>query len=243
LSVLKSAEASKELSILLPACNEALQIEKCVREVNQAVSSVSKSYEIIVAEDGSTDGTEAVLKDLVSDLPNLTLQHSPVRLGKGKAIKNAVNSAKGQVIVFMDVDLATSLHCLPQILKQVEERGGLVVGSRHVEGSKVHRRASRTVFSLAYNLFVRLLFFDSIHDHQCGFKAMRHEVAEALANVRSDGFFFDTEMILHCRKSGFPVTEVSVEWSENRLRSTSKVRLFHDAVGMGLDLLRYKFSS
>jgi glycosyltransferase involved in cell wall biosynthesis len=226
----------------LPAHNEALQIEKCVREVDRAVSSLSCSYEIIVSEDGSTDGTEHILAGLLNTIPNLTLQHSSIRLGKGKAIKNALNSAKGEVIIFMDVDLATSLNCLPQIVKQVEEHGGLVIGSRHVEGSRVQRRASRTLFSLAYNLLVRAMFLDRVHDHQCGFKAMRYDVAEALGDLKSDGFFFDTEMILRCKKSGFPVMELGVEWSEKRMRSSSKVRILHDGARMGLDLLRYKFS-
>ena len=240
---MSTAKPKKEISVLLPAYNEALQIEKCVREVDQAVSSFSGSYEIIVAEDGSTDGTDCILSGLLNSVPNLSFQHSPVRLGKGKAIKNAVNSAKGEVIVFMDVDLATSLDCLPQVIRQVEEHGGMVIGSRHVPGSRVHRRASRTLFSLAYNLLVRVLFLDSIHDHQCGFKAIHHEVAEAVEAIKSNGFFFDTEMILRCKKSGFPVTEVGVEWSENRGKSTSKVRLFHDAARIGLDLFKFKFST
>ena len=143
----------------------------------------------------------------------------------------------------MDVDLATSLDCLPQVIRQVEKLGGMVIGSRHVAGSRVHRCASRTLFSLAYNLLVRVLFLDSIHDHQCGFKAMRHEVAEALGDIKSNGFFFDTEMILRCKKSGFPIMEVGVEWSENRQRSTSKVRLFQDAAKIGLDLFKFKFGT
>jgi len=242
LSTLSSARSKKEISVLLPAYNEALQIEKCVREVDRAVSSLSGSYEIIVAEDGSTDGTESIVAGLLNSIPNLTFQHSPVRLGKGKAIKNALNSAKGEVIVFMDVDLATNLQCLPQVVRQVEEHGGMVIGSRHVEGSRVQRGASRTLFSLAYNLLVRILFLDSVHDHQCGFKAMRHEIAEALGEIKSNGFFFDTEMILRCKKSGVPIVEMGVEWSENRMRNTSKVRLFHDAARIGLDLLKYKFT-
>jgi glycosyltransferase involved in cell wall biosynthesis len=240
---LSAARAKKEISILLPAYNEALQIEKCVREVNRAVSSFSNSYEIIVAEDGSTDGTEAILAGLLNTVPNLTFQHSPVRLGKGKAIKNALNSAKGEIIIFMDVDLATSLHSLPQVVERVERHGGVVIGSRHVEGSRVQRRAARTMFSLVYNLLVRVLFLDSVHDHQCGFKAMRHEVAEVLSDIKSDGFFFDTEMILRCKKAGLPIAEVGVEWSENRMRNTSKVRLFRDAARIGLDLLKYRFDS
>jgi hypothetical protein len=241
LSTLKTARSKREISILLPAYNEALQIEKCVREVDRAVGSFSDSYEIIVAEDGSTDGTDRILTGLLNTVPNLTFQHSPARLGKGKAIKNALNSAQGEVIVFMDVDLATNLDYLPQILKLVKQKGGMVIGSRHLEGSRVKRRVSRTLFSLTYNLMVRTLFLDNVHDHQCGFKAMRHEVAEALGDIESNGFFFDTEMILRCKKSRFPIHEIAVEWSENRARSTSKVRLFRDAATMGLDLLKYRF--
>lgn len=230
----------KGISIVLPAYNEALQIEKCVQEVERVVRSISASYEIIVTEDGSTDGTEKILMDLKRKSPNLTIQHSPVRLGKGKAIKNALNLAEGNVVVFMDADLATNLRCLPLMVKEVEEHGGLVIGSRHVEGAKVKRRASRTLFSLAYNLLVNMLFLDNVHDHQCGFKAMNHTIAEKLGEVKSNGFFFDTEMILRCKKSGFPVKEIAVEWSENRIQNASKVNLFHDAERMGFDLLRYK---
>ncbi len=241
---MKSASSKKEISILLPAYNEASQIEKCVLEVEAAVSSFSKSYEIIVSEDGSTDGTDAIVAKMAKFNPNLVLLHSPTRLGKGKAIKNALISSKGNVIVFMDVDLATNLECLPQVLRLVKENGGMAIGSRHVEGSRVQRRVSRTLFSLTYNLFVRMLFLDGIHDHQCGFKVMSREVADAvLSNSKSDGYFFDTEMIVRCKKLGFPVVEVGVKWSEKRKKGDSKVNLFQDAKKIGLDMLAFRLNS
>ncbi len=100
---------NKEISILLPAYNEAAQIEKCVREVEAAVKSFSKSYEIIVSEDGSTDGTDSIVAKMAKNNPNLVLLHSPSRLGKGKGIKNALFNSRGKFITFMDVDLATDL--------------------------------------------------------------------------------------------------------------------------------------
>jgi len=231
----------KEISVILPAYNEASRIERCIREVERAVVSFSGSYEIIVAEDGSIDGTEKVMASLSRRNPHLRLLHSSVRLGKGKAIKKALASAKGDVIVFMDVDLATSLDYLPQIVKLAQRQRGMAIGSRHVKGSKVERHVSRTLFSLTYNLFVRLLFLDGVHDHQCGFKAMSREVADVLLDkTASDGFFVDTEMILWCKKLGFPVTEVGVEWAETRKKSGSAVRLFPDAARLGLDLLRFR---
>jgi glycosyltransferase involved in cell wall biosynthesis len=169
--------------------------------------------------------------------------HSSARLGKGKAIKKALALAKGDVIVFMDVDLSTSLDYLPQFVQLVQRHRGMAIGSRHVKGSKVQRRFSRTLSSLAYNLFVRILFRDGVHDHQCGFKAMSREVAQVLLDKTvSDGFFFDTEMILWCKKLGVPVTEVGVEWTETRKKSETSISLFPDAAKLGLDLLRFRLN-
>jgi glycosyltransferase involved in cell wall biosynthesis len=233
----------KEITIILPAYNEASRIKKSIQEVEHAVSDFSSSYEIIVAEDGSMDGTDRIVANLAKSNSNLDLQHAPVRLGKGKAIKSALHSANGGVIVFMDVDLATSLSYLSQIVKLVQANRGMAIGSRHVKTSRVQRRTSRTIFSLTYNLAVRLLFHDGIHDHQCGFKAMTREVAEALlAEIKSDGFFFDTEMILWCKKMGFPVAEVGVKWTETRKKGGSAVRLFPDSAKLGLELLRFRLT-
>ena len=240
---MKSGAPNKEISILLPAYNEAAQIEKCVLKVETAVRSFSNSYEIIVSEDGSTDGTDVIVAKLAKINPNLVLLHSPSRLGKGKGIKNALSSSKGKIITFMDVDLATNLECLPQLLRVVEKNGGMAIGSRHVTGSRVQRRVSRTMFSLTYNLAVRLLFLDGVHDHQCGFKTMSREVAEAVLNVsKSDGYFFDTEMILRCKQLGFPVVEVAVQWAERNM-GASKVNPIRDAGKMGLDMLAFRLNS
>lgn len=244
LMALKVALPEKDISIVLPAYNEASRIERCVAEVERAVSSFSNSYEIIVAEDGSTDGTDRILANLSKRNPHLSLLHSPVRLGKGKAIKNALRSTRGNVIVFMDVDLSASLNALPCIVQLAKEHRGLAIGSRHVKGSRVRRPFTRTVFSLTYNLFARALFLDGIHDHQCGFKAMSREVAEVIRdNAKSDGFFLDTEMILQCKKLSFPVMEVGVEWSEKRKRNESAIKPLRDATRMGLDLLKFRLSS
>ncbi len=239
---LKIGESNREISILLPAFNEAEQIERCVREVEAAVRVFSKSYEIIVSEDGSTDGTDVIVAKMAKKNPNIVLLHSPTRLGKGKGIKNALQNSRGKIIAFMDVDLATNLECLPQLLKIVKENGGMAIGSRHVAGSRVQRGISRTLFSLTYNLAVRLLFLDGIHDHQCGFKTMSRPVAEAVLNVsKSDGYFFDTEMIVRCKKLGFPVAEVAVQWTE-RGKGASKVNPVRDAKKIGLELLAFRLN-
>lgn len=238
---LKSEPASKDVTVLLPAYNEAWRIESCIKDVEKAISAFTNSYELVVAEDGSTDDTVAIISRLRERHPSLVLLHSPVRLGKGHAIKRGVRTAKGAIVVFMDVDLATDLKSLHKLVTLTRERGGMVIGSRHVPGSRVKRPVSRTFSSLAYNIFVGALFLDGVKDHQCGFKAMTREAARELCqNVEADGFFFDTELILQCRMMGYPLLEMAVNWSEKRTRSESKVRLLHDASRMGKDLLRFK---
>ncbi len=239
---MENNRAQKEISILLPAYNEASQIEKCITEVEETLRSFCNSYEIIVSEDGSTDGTDTIVSKMAQFNPNLVLLHSPNRLGKGKAIKNAVETAKGKLVAFMDVDLATDLACLPKLVDTAKQRGGMAIGSRHIEGSCVQRGTKRTLFSLTYNVFVRLLFFDGVHDHQCGFKTMNRNVAKAvLSTSHSDGYFFDTEMIVRCKQLGYPVTEVAVKWAE-RNKDGSKVNPVRDSKRIGLDMLAFRLN-
>lgn len=238
---MKGQIRAKELSILLPAYNEATQIQRCIRQVQAQVSQFCQNYEIVVSEDGSTDGTDKIVAELAKTDLTLVLLHAPNRLGKGKAIKNAVDAAKGRIVAFMDVDLATDLNCLPKLYDVVLQKGGMAIGSRHVKGAQVERNATRTLFSLTFNLFVRILFLDGVHDHQCGFKTMKRNVAKAvLDKSKSDGYFFDTEMIVICKKLGYPVTEVPVVWTEKN--KESKVNPYRDSGKIMLDMLRFRFS-
>lgn len=244
MNALKAALPEKDISIVLPAYNEASRIQNCVRKVERAVSSLSSSYEIIIAEDGSTDGTSDIVIQLSKTNHNLSLLHSPARLGKGKAIKNALRSARGDIIVFMDADLPANLKYLQCIVQIAKEQRGLAIGSRHVKSSRVQRPFTRTLSSLLYNLLVQTLFFDGVRDHQCGFKAMSREVASVVQDdVKSDGFFLDTEMILQCKRLGLPVVEVGVEWSETKKGSESKVNLFRDAAKIFRELLSFRLNT
>jgi hypothetical protein len=174
--------------------------------------------------------------------PNLVLLHSPNRLGKGKGIKNAVDVSRGKFIAFMDVDLATDLTCLPKLYSAVKHCGGMAIGSRHIAGANVQRNIKRTLFSLTYNAFVRLLFLDGVHDHQCGFKTMSRNVAEqVLGSSQSDGYFLDTEMIVRCKKLGYPVKEIAVLWTEKN-KGGSKVNPVRDSKKIVLDMMSFRLN-
>ncbi|MDR0470930.1 MAG: glycosyltransferase family 2 protein [Nitrososphaerota archaeon] len=239
---MKPQSPQREVSILLPAYNEAVQIKRCIHAVEAALRDFCSSYEIIVSEDGSTDGTDRIVAELSQSNPHLVLLHSSMRLGKGKAIKNAVNAAKGKYIAFMDVDLATDLSCLSKLYEVVKSQGGMVIGSRHIRGSAVQRQPTRTLFSLTYNVFVRVLFLDGIHDHQCGFKIMSRNTARSVLSCsRSDGYFFDTELIVCCKRLGYRVTEVAVTWREKN-KGGSKINPARDSIKIGLDMFRFRIN-
>jgi hypothetical protein len=124
----------------------------------------------------------------------------------------------------------------------VQQKGGMAIGSRHIKGAQVQRHATRTLFSLTFNLFVRLLFLDGVQDHQCGFKTMKRNLAKAvLDKSKSDGYFFDTEMIVLCKKLGYPVTEVPVSWMEKN--RGSKVNPYRDSKKIFRDMLAFRFSN
>ncbi len=195
-----------------------------------------------MSEDGSSDDTDVIVARMAKTNPNLVLLHSPNRLGKGKGIKNALTTSKGKYIAFMDVDLATDLACLPELLLVVKANKGMAIGSRHVAGSNVQRHLTRTLSSLVYNALVRLLFMDGIHDHQCGFKMMTREVAETILHFsKTDGYFFDTEMIVRCKRLGYPVKEVPVSWVEQN-RGGSKVNPMKDGKKIAIDMLRFRLN-
>ena len=233
-----------QLTILIPAYNEATRIENCVKLVERSAESFTASYEIIIAEDGSTDGTNVIASRLARDNPRIINLHSPIRLGKGQAIKRALQIASGDVVVFLDADLATNLDCLPRIVNTARMRRGIVVGSRYSSGSMVRRPVSRKLFSITYNVLVRTLFHDGVHDHQCGFKALSCELVNVLKDmIESDGFFVDTEILVRAKGLGSPITEVAVEWTETRKKGESKVRVFRDALKMGIALLKLRLRS
>ena len=231
--------AEKEVSVVIPAFNEASCLKGNISFIERKIKRITRSYEIILTEDGSSDGTDLIAAELAVENPCILHLHSDVRRGKGGALKRAFNASKGKVVIFMDADLATSLDSLSGILERIEEGYDGVIGSRNIKGSNVKRPLSRTLFSFGFNFLVRLLFKDGIYDHQCGFKAFRRDVLESMGDIESNGFLFDTEFIIRAKLRGFSISEFPVIWAEPEQRK-SKVQLPRDAVRMGTELLKLR---
>ena len=226
-----------DLSIVLPAYNEAKRLKNAVEMVREAASKTGYQFEIIIAEDGSRDGTDTIASDLASRYPEVVHLHSDERLGRGRALMNAFQVAKGKVVVYMDVDLATDLRHLKELVDAILVEGyDLATGSRLMRESETDRPAKREIASRGYNFLVRLLLGSKIHDHQCGFKAFKKDVIlEIGRDVKDNHWFWDTEVLVLAQKRGYRVKEIPVRWKHG---GGTKVEFGRDVTYMFSQILR-----
>lgn len=211
--------------------------------MEEAIRQFTKSYEIIIAEDGSNDGSDSITLELTRENPRIFSLHSEERLGKGRALKRAFKTHPSEIVIFSDIDLAMSLKHLSELIALIEKGCDGAIGSRYINGAHVARPLSRTLTSRLYNLIVRYLFRDEIDDHQCGFKAFNYRALESVINdVESDGFLFDTELLIKARWKGLQIVQVPVMWREPQGRKSS-IQLLRDGIKMGIGLVKLRVKS
>ena len=233
----KTAIRSEKVSVVLPTYNEADSIETAVEQVMAALEEYGMSYEIIIAEDGSTDGTDKKASMLSKKHEGIVKHiHKEKRMGRGKALKNAFNHSSGNVLVYMDVDLATDVRHLSELVRSVQVEGyEIATGSRMLNESRVRRSGTRNIASRVYNLMVRWLLSSKINDHQCGFKAFRREpLMQLLTEVEAKHWFWDTEILVRAAQRGYRIKEIPVNWKGG---SETKVRLLKDSSDMFRQIL------
>jgi glycosyltransferase involved in cell wall biosynthesis len=225
-------KGSVRVSVVFPAYNEADSLEAAVDEVTQALNEFTRSYEIIIAEDGSTDGTDKLAAALAEKYPFVKHIHGEKRLGRGAALKNAFKQSSGEVLVYMDLDLATDLEHLKTLVEAVESEGyEFATGSRMLPESNVKRSGTRHLASKTYNFMVRAVLGSKVKDHQCGFKAFRREpLMQLLDEVGANHWFWDTEILVRAYSRGYKIKEIPVSWKGGR---ETKVRLLQDSLNMG----------
>ena len=201
------------LSVVIPAFNEERRLPSTLRSVVDFLRPRGASFEVLVVDDGSTDGTAAVV-GVFAD-PAVRLVGSPVNRGKGHAVRTGMLAATGDRRLMTDADLSTPMTDLPALEEALARGCDIAIGSRALPGSKVELRqgAFREGMGRVFNLGVRLLLLKDLHDTQCGFKLFTAEAAHsAFSASRLDGFSFDVEALVVARQHGLLVTEVPVTW-------------------------------
>ena len=220
-----------QVSIVLPAYNEADYLQPAVEKTIQTLTQVTQSYEIVIAEDGSTDGTAELAEELTQKNPAVRHIHREKRLGRGTALNNSFKQSNGEVLVYMDLDLATDLKYLKPLIEAITVEGyDFSTGSRMLPESKAKRTMSRSISSKTYNFLVRHMLGSKLRDHQCGFKAFkRGPLMGLLDTVEATHWFWDTEIMVRAHNCGFKIKEIAVEWKSGK---GTKVNLFKDSWSM-----------
>lgn len=226
-----------KVSIILPAYNEVTHIESAVEKTIDALSKITSSFEIIIAEDGSTDGTDKIASDLADKYSFIVHLHFDARQGRGKALNHAFKTAKGGILCYIDVDLATDMNHLPELINAVRYEGyDFATGSRMVKTSDVKRSFKRKIASKGFNFLTRTFLKSKLYDHQCGFKAFKREpLFDLLDEVKDEHWFWDTELLVRAQQKGYKIKEFPVKWQHS---GTTKVDIFKDVIEMGSRIIR-----
>lgn len=230
---------SIEVSVILPAYNEADTIEATVDRTLETLSSFLPDdvVEIIITEDGCTDRTPEIAARLAKNDHRIIHLHSDSRLGRGAALERAVRCANGDVVAYLDTDMATDMVHLEELIETVRSgEADIVTGSRWVPGHEADRPLNRSIPSRGFNALVGLLLRSSLRDHQCGFKAFdRTALLDIIENVEDEHWFWDTEVLVRAQRAGYCVQEIPVKWTP---RGDTKVDLIRDVFGMGSQIVR-----
>ncbi|WP_371616746.1 glycosyltransferase [Streptomyces sp. NBC_00454] len=205
------------LDVVIPVFNEEKDLGPCVRRLHEHLTrTFPYPFRITIADNASTDRTPEVaawLAASVAGVRNTRLEEK----GRGRALRTVWGDSEAPVLAYMDVDLSTDLNALlPLVAPLISGHSDLAIGTRLAPSSRVVRGAKREFISRAYNLLLRSSLSARFSDAQCGFKAIRREVAERLLPLVEDsGWFFDTELLVLAERAGLRIHEVPVDWVDD----------------------------
>ena len=221
------------VSLILPIYNEGMILLDNVRNLTKTLNRLGLVSEILLCDDNSNDGTRDAA-ELASTDRVFHLRFSE-RIGKGATIKNALNAARGEIIVILDADIPVSPRELSGAISLMEDGHQFVIGVRR---ARPYTSTRRKILSIGFNTLTNILFRTKVPDHQCGFKLIQHDAADRLFPlVGSDHFTFDAELIVKARSQGIPVTQFEIEWLERRNGLDSSLPVLKTTVAMLIDLL------
>jgi putative flippase GtrA len=208
---------SPVVDVVVPVFNEAHVLQTSIGQLHQYLTeSFPFSWQITIVDNASTDDTLSIATSLAARWPEVRVRHLD-RKGRGLALREAWTNSDATVCAYMDVDLSTGLDALlPLVAPLVTGHSDLAIGSRLAPGATVARGPRREIISRTYNVILRVVFANRFRDAQCGFKAIRTDIARRLVPaVVDDGWFFDTELLLLAEHNGLRVHEVPVDWVDD----------------------------
>jgi dolichyl-phosphate beta-glucosyltransferase len=224
------------LSLVVPSYNEADRLPPSLARMREHLDASGEEYEVIVVDDGSSDGTAATVEHAAETWPQLRVLRLESNQGKGAATRAGMLAARGEHRAFSDADLSTPLEELARLRLHLDGDCQVVIASRAGGAQiEVHQALRRELMGKTYNKLLQLLVLPGIHDSQCGFKVFTAAAAEAcFGPLKTPRFGFDAEVLLRARRHGWRIAEVPVRWSHVE---ASRVHPLRDASRMLLDLV------
>src|SRR5213076_1609697 len=205
------------VDIVIPVYNEERDLVPSVRRLHAYLEArFPFPTTITIVDNASTDATWPIAEYLAAELPNVRAIHLDAK-GRGRALRTAWLSSEAAIVAYMDVDQSTDLDALlPLVAPLLSGHSDVAIGSRLADGARVQRGPKRELISRSYNLLLRATLHNRFSDAQCGFKAVRADVAHALLPlVEDDGWFFDTELLVLAEHNGLRIHEVPVDWVDD----------------------------
>jgi dolichyl-phosphate beta-glucosyltransferase len=225
-----------ELSVIVPAFNEAHRIGPTLRAVTAWLADNRVDAEVLVVDDGSNDSTVAVARAV----PGVTVVETSPNRGKGHAVRTGMLAARGELRLFMDADNATPISELPRLRARLADGADIAIGSRRAPGARTLAPAPlhRRLWSRLANKVIRGSLTPGILDTQCGFKLFDAEAAVAVFSLTvTDGWSFDLEVLARARRLGYRIDEVAVTWTDD---PRSKISPLRDAIAVTREFLRIR---
>ncbi len=218
-----------DVDVVVPVYNEQAALERSIRRLHGFLSeSFPVTWRIVIADNASTDGTPSIAAALTDELDGVTHLRLE-RKGRGLALREAWSRSDARVVSYMDVDLSTDLRgLLPLVAPLLSGHSDVAIGSRLARGAEVVRGPKRELISRTYNTILHATLRVRFTDAQCGFKAItRGAAARLLPQIRDDGWFFDTELLVLAGREGLRIHEVPVDWVDD---PDSRVDIVHTAI-------------
>lgn len=219
-----------KLSVVIPAYNEEKRIVSTISSLRAYFDPLPLEWDLVVVDDGSSDGTPEVVKEAFGRRDGLTVLRHPSNMGKGAAVRTGMLAAAGDYAIFMDADFSTPVTEFGKFLPFIGEGRPVLIGSRKMPGASVEKRQPflREFFGRGFTSLSNLLLGTSFSDFTCGFKCFRRDAArEIFGRQLINNWSYDAEILYLSSRLGYPVVEIPVRWLDS---PNSKVRLVRDIV-------------